>query len=91
VRLVFDLPDEDRLPVLGLHFHTFEGGGIPVAKLASHHYAVERSLALLEHHLSSSARLIARSGDLTRVAFISASFGLCSKSMPPPRIRNDTH
>src|SRR5215217_1920546 len=54
VRLVYDLPDEDRLPLLGLHAHPLEGGGIPLAKLASYHYAVDRPLA---HNLSISLQL----------------------------------
>jgi hypothetical protein len=65
VRLVFDLSGQDRLPIFRLHFHTFEGRGLPVGELASHHYAVDRNLALLAHHPFSSARLIARYGALT--------------------------
>jgi hypothetical protein len=51
VRLVDDLPSEDRLSVFRLNLHPFEGYSVPVAELASHHYAVECPLTLA-HHLS---------------------------------------
>src|SRR5918995_2305402 len=62
VRLVFDLPGEDRKTLFGLHVHPLEGAGIPFAELASHHYAVASPCAICADHRSSSARLIPRSG-----------------------------
>src|SRR5215211_5359152 len=61
VRLVDDLPSEDRLSVFGLHLHPFEGHSVSVAEFASHHYAVDRSCTLA-HHLSSSTSSSSRSG-----------------------------
>src|SRR5918995_3736390 len=40
VRLVYDLPREDRQPAVRLHLHLLEGRGVPLAELASHHYPV---------------------------------------------------
>ena len=50
MRLVLYLPGEDRLPIFGFHPHPLEGGGAPVAQLASDHYAVVLPRALIAHH-----------------------------------------
>jgi hypothetical protein len=55
VRLVDDLASEDRVSVLRVHLHTFEGHSVPVAQLASDHYAVDLPSALA--HLLSPAAL----------------------------------
>src|SRR5215211_3927128 len=52
LRLVYDLPREDRLPVRGLHPHAFEGDRVPFTELASGHYAIDGFCALLAHHAS---------------------------------------
>src|SRR5919107_4458925 len=51
MRLVFDLPRKDGLPVPGFHMHAIEGRGVPLAELASHNYAVRSPCFLLAHHI----------------------------------------
>src|ERR671920_375005 len=51
MRLIFDLPRKDGLPVPGFHMHAIEGRGVPVAELASHNYAVRSPCFLLAHHI----------------------------------------
>src|SRR5215211_6043526 len=41
VGLIDDLPREDRLPVLGLHLHSFEGRSVSLAKFVTNHYPVD--------------------------------------------------
>src|SRR5918996_1458719 len=64
VRLVDDLPGEDRLSFFGLHLHPFEGHSVSVAEFASHHYAVDRSCTFAHHlFILLVACLIPRSDD----------------------------
>jgi hypothetical protein len=62
VRLVDNLPREDRLPAFGLDLHLFEGRSEALAELAAYHYPVDRPGALLARHppilLSPSHTLI---------------------------------
>src|SRR5215216_4104656 len=54
MRLVDDLASEDRVSVLRVHLHPFEGYSVPFAQLASHHYPVDCPCALA-HRLFTAA------------------------------------
>jgi hypothetical protein len=50
VRLVDNLPREDRLPASGLDLHPFKRRSQALAELAAYHYPVDRRCALLARH-----------------------------------------
>src|SRR5215210_3721114 len=100
MRLVDDLPGEDRVSVFSIHLHPFEGHSVPAIQLATHYYAVDCPRAFAHHpfaadhylHLSIISLLMSPERRARRVssssptgAFPLGDFAALYSRLPPGR------